>query len=161
MAGTFGGSRSRAPIVGINVTPMVDVVLVLLVIMMVSATYIVSQSLKVELPKAASTDEAVASLAAVTVAKGGALYFNQEPVTEPGLVQKLRKAYHDNAEINLIVSADRAATHGDVVHVIDLAKIEGITRFAINVEAAQRARVHLSSRLLSLATIVKDDNARP
>jgi biopolymer transport protein ExbD len=138
MAGTLGGGgRGRAPIVGINVTPMVDVVLVLLVIMMVSATYIVSQSLKVELPKAASSDESVASIAAVTVARGGGLYFNQEPVTEPGLVGKLKKAYRDNPEINLIVSADRNATHGDVVHVIDLAKIEGITRFAINVEAVQ------------------------
>ena len=137
MAGTLGGGGRRAPITGINVTPMVDVVLVLLVIMMVSATYIVSQSLKVELPKAASSDESVTSIAAVTVAKGGALYFNQEPVTEPGLVSKLRKAYKDNPEINLIVSADTNATHGQVVHVIDLAKIEGITRFAINVEAVQ------------------------
>ena len=48
MAGTLGGGGKRGPIVGINVTPMVDVVLVLLVIMMVSATYIVAQSLKVE-----------------------------------------------------------------------------------------------------------------
>jgi biopolymer transport protein ExbD len=130
-----GGGRGRAPIVGINVTPMVDVVLVLLAIMMVSATYIVSQSLKVELPKAASSDASVASIAAVTVAKGGGLYFNQEPVTESALVAKLRRAVAENPEINLIVSADRNATHGEVVHVIDLAKIEGITRFAINVEA--------------------------
>jgi biopolymer transport protein ExbD len=138
MAGTLqSGGRSRAPIVGINVTPMVDVVLVLLVIMMVSATYIVSQSLKVELPKAASTDEAVASIAAVTVQKGGALYFNQEPVDERGLIAKLRQAVTQNPEINLIVSADKNATHGEVVHVIDLAKLEGITRFAINVEAVQ------------------------
>jgi len=136
MAGTMSsGGRGRAPIVGINVTPMVDVVLVLLVIMMVSATYIVSQSLKVELPKAASSDESVASIAAVTVAKGGALYYNQEPVDEKGLVAKLKQAAAQNPEINLIVSGDRNATHGDVVHVIDLAKIEGITHFAINVEA--------------------------
>lgn len=136
MAGTTqSGGRGRAPIVGINVTPMVDVVLVLLVIMMVSATYIVSQSLKVELPKAQSSDESAASIAAVTVTKGGGLYFNQEPVTEGALVQKLRQAVRANPEINLIVSGDRNATHGDVVHVIDLAKIEGITRFAINVEA--------------------------
>ena len=52
MAGTLGNQAAgHGAIVGINVTPMVDVVLVLLVIMMVSATYIVSQSLKVELPK--------------------------------------------------------------------------------------------------------------
>ena len=65
MAGTMksGGGR-RAPIAEINVTPMVDVMLVLLVIMIVSAQYIVSQSIKVELPKAASSTESVASIAA-------------------------------------------------------------------------------------------------
>ena len=72
MAGVMHGGRgSRGGIVGINVTPMVDLVLVLLVIMMVSATYIVSQSLKVELPKAASANEAVQSLAAVTITRTG------------------------------------------------------------------------------------------
>jgi len=135
MAGTMqSGGRGRAGISGINITPMVDVVLVLLVIMMVSANYIVSQSLKVELPKAASSDESVASIAAVTVAKGGALYFNQEPIDEAGLHAKLKQAAAQNPDINLIVSGDRNATHGDVVHVIDVAKIEGITKFAINVE---------------------------
>ena len=90
MAGTLGGARGKAGMItGINVTPMVDVVLVLLVIMMVSATYIVSQSMKVELPKAASQSDSVASIAAVTLAKDGRLFFNQEPVDEPGLVGKL------------------------------------------------------------------------
>jgi len=135
MAGTMhSGGKGRAPISGINVTPMVDVVLVLLVIMMVSANYIVSQSLKVELPKAASSDDTTASVAAVTVAKGGGLYFNQEPIDENGLKAKFRQAVAQNPEINLIVSGDKNATHGDVVHVIDVAKIEGITKFAINVE---------------------------
>ena len=60
MAGT---QKRRGAIVGINVTPMVDVVLVLLVIMMVSATYIVSQSFKVDLPKTATSDESTPSLA--------------------------------------------------------------------------------------------------
>lgn len=140
MAGTMqaGGRGKRGGIiVGINVTPMVDVVLVLLVIMMVSATYIVSQSLKVELPKAASASESVASIAAVTIAKGGKMYFNQEPIDEPGLVKKLRDAVAQNPDINLIVSADKAVTHGEVVHVVDLAKLEGIAKFAINVEATQ------------------------
>jgi biopolymer transport protein ExbD len=138
MAGTTSsGGDKRGGITGINVTPMVDVVLVLLVIMMVSANFIVSQSLKVELPKAASSDDTTASLAAVTVAKGGALYFNQEPVDEPTLIKKLKQAVAGNPEINLIVSGDKAAMHGDIVHVIDLAKVEGITKFAINVETAQ------------------------
>src|SRR5262249_20512211 len=70
----------RGGIVGINVTPMVDVVLVLLVIMMVSATYIVSQSLKVELPKTATSDEQTAKTFVVTIQKDGKLFFNNEPV---------------------------------------------------------------------------------
>ncbi|EYF02616.1 ExbD/TolR family protein [Chondromyces apiculatus] len=134
MAGSTQQGRGRGGIVGINVTPMVDVVLVLLVIMMVSATYIVSQSLKVELPKTASSDEAVTTVAAVTITRDQKLYFNSEPVTEEQLVQKLRAAKGSGAEVNLVVSADEAAPHGRVVHVIDLAKVEGISKFAINVE---------------------------
>jgi biopolymer transport protein ExbD len=136
MAGTLGSGKSggHGAIVGINVTPMVDVVLVLLVIMMVSATYIVSQSLKVELPKAASANEAVQSLAAVTLAKDGSLYFNQQPITEPDLIKKFKESIAANEEMSLIVSADAAVAHGKVVHIIDVAKLEGIVKFAINVE---------------------------
>jgi biopolymer transport protein ExbD len=136
MAGTLG-KPGHGPIIGINVTPMVDVVLVLLVIMMVSATYIVSQSLKVELPKAASANEAVASLAAVTLTKDGNLYYNQQPITEPELITKFRQALAANEDMSLIVSADQEVPHGKVVHVIDLAKLEGIAKFAINVEPAK------------------------
>jgi len=137
MAGTLGKSGGGGAIVGINVTPMVDVVLVLLVIMMVSATYIVSQSLKVELPKAASSNEAVASLAAVTLTKDGKLYYNQQPITEPDLVAKFKQAIAANEDMSLIVSADQEVPHGRVVHIIDLAKLEGILKFAINVEPAK------------------------
>ena len=129
-----GGRGARGPIVGINVTPMVDVVLVLLVIMMVSATYIVSQSLKVELPKTATSDESVSTVAAVTITRDGAYFYNGEPVTEAALADKLRAAVGAGAEVSLVVSADQEALHGKVVHVIDLAKVEGITKFAINVE---------------------------
>ena len=131
------GRGGRAPIVGINVTPMVDVVLVLLVIMMVSSTYIVSQSLKVELPKTASSDESVSTVAAVTITKEGAYLFNQEPVDEAALIGKLEDAKAKGGEVNLVVSADQAALHGLVVHVIDLAKVRGITKFAINVERSR------------------------
>jgi biopolymer transport protein ExbD len=111
--------------------------LVLLVIMMVSATYIVSQSLKVELPKTASSDEAVTSLAAVTLTKDGKLFYNNEPIREDELAAKLRAAKAGGAEVNLVVTADEGATHGSVVHVIDVAKVEGISKFAIQVERSR------------------------
>jgi biopolymer transport protein ExbD len=131
---SLGGRGSRAPISGINVTPMVDVVLVLLVIMMVSANYIVSQSMNVDLPKAARGDRATATPALVSVGKDGALGWNDERVTAEQLSERLRSTHSENPDVNLLVSADTAARHGDVVHVLDLAKAVGITHFAISVE---------------------------
>jgi len=129
--------RGRAPIVGINVTPMVDVVLVLLVIMMVSATYIVAQSLKVELPKTATSDESVPQIAKVTLTREKKTLFDEQEVTEPELVAKLRAAHASTADTSLVLSADQDVTHGTVVHVIDLAKLEGIVKFAIHVERSR------------------------
>jgi biopolymer transport protein ExbD len=120
-------------IVGINVTPMVDVVLVLLVILMVSATWIVSQSMKVDLPNTATSDGSAASLAAVTIGPKGDLLFNEQPVTEPQLKEKLAEAGKKD-DVTLIVSADKAAQHGIVVHVLDLARGHNITKFAVQVE---------------------------
>jgi biopolymer transport protein ExbD len=135
MAQVVSSSRGRAPIVGINVTPMVDVMLVLLIIMMVAATYIVSQALKVELPRTATSDETVAKTYVVTVTREGNYLFNDKPVTRSELVSELKAARKSSkGEVNLVITADAAAQHGQVVGVIDTAKVEGITKFAINVE---------------------------
>ncbi|WP_434424489.1 ExbD/TolR family protein [Nannocystis pusilla] len=135
MAGTTDtGGRRRAPIAAINVTPLVDVMLVLLVIMMVSATYIVSQTLKVELPKTATSDGKTATVAAVTITDAHALYLNKQPVDEAALIAGLRGLYAADKAMTLVVSADERADHGAVVHVLDLARVEGITSFAVNVE---------------------------
>jgi biopolymer transport protein ExbD len=130
-------SRGRGTIVGINVTPMVDIVLVLLIIMMVSATYIVSQSLKVELPKTASSDDTVTKTYVVTVTKEGQYLFNDKATSQADLPALLRGAKAESKDLNLVITADEQARHGSVVGVIDLAKVEGITKFAINVEAKQ------------------------
>lgn len=138
MAGTMAArGGKRAPITGINVTPMVDVVLVLLVIMMVSAIYIVSQALKVELPKTASSDGVAQTPLVVTIQRDGNYLFNQKPIDETSLRTEFRKAKDKNKDSSLILTADREAMHGDVVHVIDLAKVEGITKFAITVDRSQ------------------------
>jgi biopolymer transport protein ExbD len=137
MAGTIAQGRSRAPIVGINVTPMVDVVLVLLVIMMVSATYIVAQSLKVELPKTATSDDAPPETATITLTKAGKTLYNDAEVGESEMIARLHAAHEKSSELSLVISADQDVTHGSVVHVIDLAKVEGITKFAIHVERSR------------------------
>ena len=134
MASALSPRGGRGGIVGINVTPMVDVVLVLLIIMMVSATYIVSQSLKVELPKTASSDETVSKTYVVTVTKEGNYFFNDKPISKQALAAQFRAAHAASKDVNLVITADEDAHHGKVVAVIDMAKVEGITKFAINVE---------------------------
>ena len=135
-AAVGGGGRRRGGIVGINVTPMVDIMLVLLVTMMVSSLYIVSRALKVELPKSASSDESSTSPVTVTLTKDAKVYLNGELITgDDELSARFLKARAGGAEPNLVVSADAEALHGRVVHVIDLAKLQGITKFAINVKS--------------------------
>jgi biopolymer transport protein ExbD len=133
---TARGPGSRAGIVGINVTPFVDISLVLLVIMMVSSTYIVSQALKVELPKTATSDEKVTRTYVVTITKSGELLFNDAPISPKELEEKLRAA-RASEDVSLVVSADQNALHGRVVEVIDTAKLAGVTKFAINVERSK------------------------
>jgi len=136
-AAVQGGRKRRGgAIVGINVTPMVDIMLVLLVIMMVSSIYIVSRALKVELPKSASSDEAAQSPITVTLTKDVKTYVNGELIAgDAELVERFQRARAGGAEPNLVVSADAEALHGRVVHVIDLAKQQGIVKFAINVSS--------------------------
>jgi len=134
MAGTLGGTGRARAISGINVTPLVDVVLVLLVILMVSSTYIVSQTLKVQLPKAKNSDGAADRPTTVTLLKNGDLKFNDVAVQDQELAEKLRAASDSNPDLSLVVSADKEVQHGNVVHVLDLAKTAGITKFAINVQ---------------------------
>jgi biopolymer transport protein ExbD len=133
MAGTLAAGGRRKAITGINVTPLVDVVLVLLVILMVSSTYIVAQTLKVQLPKAKSTDGAAEKPTTVSLLKDGSLKYNDDTIDESELGKRLTVAIGQDPEMSLVVSADAAVQHGTVVHVLDLAKLAGVTKFAINV----------------------------
>ena len=133
MAGTLGGGGRARTIAAINVTPLVDVVLVLLIILMVSSTYIVAQTLKVQLPKARSTDGTADKPTKVELLKDGTLRFNDNKVTEAELTEKVKEAVVADPEMSLVVSADKEVQHGNVVHMLDIAKLAGVTKFAINV----------------------------
>ena len=133
MAGTSSGDDDDI-IVGINVTPLVDVVLVLLIIFMVTATYIVRASIEVDLPRAAHGGEATGALLSVVITRDGTLYLDGVQRSEAELVDRAREAAAANPEARAIISADKGALHGAVVRVIDVVKGAGISRFAINIE---------------------------
>ena len=138
MAGgaSFGGGDDdgQMMIVGINVTPLVDITLVLLIIFMVTASYIVNPAIKVDLPKAASGTEQTKTTLALTIAKDGVVYLNGERTNDSGIVQYIGGELPKNPDLQAIIAADKVVPHGDVIHVIDLVKRSGVHRFALNVD---------------------------
>jgi biopolymer transport protein TolR len=127
-------------ITGINITPLVDVVLVLLIIFMVTANFIVRETMEVDLPRAANAGETVQGLLAVVLDKHGRLYLDGEEVSEAQLRVKVAESVKRDAETRAILSADQALPYGEVMHLIDVVKGEGVTRFALNIEKDARSR---------------------
>jgi len=131
---TGGDADDDDLISGINVTPLVDVVLVLLIIFMVTATYIVRASIEVDLPRAAHGGEATGTILSVIVTRDGQVWLDGARRTEDELGARTRAAVAKDADARAIISADKGALHGAVVRVIDLVRGAGVTRFAIHVE---------------------------
>jgi biopolymer transport protein TolR len=124
---------------GINVTPLVDITLVLLIIFMVTATYIASGGIKIDLPKAASGTEQTKSTLALSLTKDGTLFLNGGKTSDAAVVKFIGETLPRTPDLQAIIAADRVVPHGDVVHVIDLVKRAGVRRFAINVDPAAAA----------------------
>lgn len=138
MAGHIS-DRDDEEITGINVTPLVDVMLVLLIIFMVTSTYIVQQSIQVQLPKA-DTGENTAKTKnlAFVMDKEGHLFMDGKAITIaelPGLVQSIKSASPES-QLQAMVSADKETRHGFVVELIDTVRKQGIVDLAINVESS-------------------------
>jgi len=117
---------------GINVTPLVDVVLVLLVILMVTAGYIVSQAIPVDLP-AGATGEATPSALAISIDAEGRRYLDGKPITEERLREALRRARQTRHDLRAIIAADGSVPHRNVVRLVDLLRQEGLFQFAFNI----------------------------
>ncbi|TMA39810.1 MAG: biopolymer transporter ExbD [Deltaproteobacteria bacterium] len=136
MAGAAVDNEDEA-ITGINVTPLVDITLVLLIIFMVTARYIVKETIEVELPRAAHGGETVQKTFAVLVTREGRSFLNGVPVDDEALVSEVHKARAAGEDVQAIVGADKNATHGTVTHLLDLLKGAGVTKFAIQIEKQQ------------------------
>jgi len=117
---------------GINVTPLVDVVLVLLIVLMLSASYSVSRALPMQLPKAATGEPGKSTPLAISVDRAGSLYLDGKAISKPALRSRVH-SQGGAGDTSALIAADGAAEHRAVVGVIDLLRAEGVTRFAINV----------------------------
>lgn len=119
----------------INITPFVDVVLVLLVIFMVTAPVMLKESLKVNLPKTLTSDISTkAESIGIAITKEGQVLFNGKLLSSESLNLELMRLSKDAPMTNFLISADTETRHGDVVKMIDLLKKNNLNRFALQVE---------------------------
>lgn len=122
----------------INITPLVDIMLVLLIIFMLVSTLVDFSAIKVELPKAATGETAKIESVAIVITRAGEYFVAGNLVDS---FEALRKILEDKKNINpdlqAVISADTNVSHGHVVKVIDLIRKLNITKFAISVELSE------------------------
>lgn len=120
-------------IAGINVTPLVDVTLVLLIIFMVTAKIIVSQGMPMDLPKAAS-GESLQTVFSVELTQDGRTRVDSNLVASDEAIGTLAKeAKALNRDLRAVIRADQKVEHGRVIHVLDLLKRSGVAKIAFAV----------------------------
>jgi|JI10StandDraft_1071094.scaffolds.fasta_scaffold1524967_2 biopolymer transport protein ExbD len=140
MAGSVPDSSSEDSgiISSINITPFVDVVLVLLVIFMVTAPMLVKDILEIKLPKTLTGDGKMLQTLGVAVNKDGNILLNGQITDEEGLRVAAKEALGKDPTSQAIISADVEAAYGKVVRVIDLLKSNGVERFAVQIEKEEK-----------------------
>lgn len=131
MAG-FSGSDDDI-IAGINITPLVDIILVVLIIFMVTTTYIVKAQIEVDLPKAASGQSEVQETIALQIKADGTFYMDGKATTLKDIGEWAVNAKKRNPEIRAIIAADKSVKYEKVVDLIDTIKVNGIGKFALNI----------------------------
>jgi len=128
-------------IAGINVTPLVDVTLVLLIIFIVTAKIVVAPTVPMELPVASSTQETQV-IFSVVVPASGAMLINGAPIADDAAAVRLaEEAARTDRDVRAVINADGAVPHRRVIHILDLLKRGGVTHIAFGaVSAEEEAR---------------------
>lgn len=120
---------------GINITPLVDIMLVLLIIFMLVSSIVDFNAIKVELPQAATGENVHTKTVSIMISQDGDFYLAGDKaesfdVLESELALKKEKT----PDLQVAISADRKTYHQEVIRVIDMVRKLEINRFAINVE---------------------------
>ena len=131
------GADRNETIAEINVVPLVDIVLVILIIFMVSAPIFIKPSININLPQAATGKEDVPSNLNITISADGKIDYNGEIVTKDQLAERVAVDVKKNAEVHAVIAADKSVSHGTVIEILDSLQIKGVKKFAINVQVPQ------------------------
>ena len=125
-----GGTNERGGIIeGINVTPLVDIALVLLIIFIVTAKIVVAPAVPMDLPEASQAEE-LQTIFSVGVGPDGSLLVDGVEGPDGALQDKAREALDRDSELRAVIQADGSVPHRRVIEVLDHLKVAGIERVA-------------------------------
>jgi biopolymer transport protein ExbD len=114
---------------GINVTPLVDITLVLLIVFMVTAKIIVSSALPLDLPSAAKGDQ-VQMVFSLEMHANGDVFVDNKKTNDDQVIGLAKEALSKNKDLRAVIRADKTVQHGRIIRMLDLLKQAGITRIA-------------------------------
>ncbi len=120
----------------IEIIPMIDTMFFLLVFFMVATLSMTMQrGIQVNLPHAASARDEIKQVVTLTLTKEGKLYFDKETIPSPAeAALRLAALSKANTEVSVVINADRAVEHGQVVDLMDAARQAGVTKIAVAVK---------------------------
>ncbi len=126
--------RARKRSVIINLTSLIDVMFLLVLFFMVSATFVSQPSISLQLPDARHSDVARQTPIVVYIDQRGGVYLNDEPIEPALLGQALANRLADVTDKEVVLKADARVSHGDVIHVLDVLKGAGVKKLVVATE---------------------------
>ena len=137
--GSKFGSGDDGVIADINITPFVDIVLVVLIIFMVTTPAMIKQSIKVNLPDAATGEpNPEGTNLGLTLLSDGGMLLDGEPVSTPQLLDAIHAAKAKSKDdVIALIAADKTVAYGRVMWLVDLLRNEGVAKYAWNIDKTQ------------------------
>ena len=136
-----GALESDEAITGINVTPLVDITLVLLIIFMVTTKIVLNQAVPLDLPKAATgTSELQVVFSIVLAVDGRTIVDGKLVPNDEAILALARDSQSQHPDLRAVIKADSAVTHGRVIHVLDLLKQAHVAKIAFGVSPTPPAQ---------------------
>jgi biopolymer transport protein ExbD len=139
MSPVSGGDDTSGIVSEINITPLTDIFLVLLIIFMITSSAMIESGGKVNLPKAVAT-QSESRGTTVTLTPKRDIYVNQKEVSENNLEATLKDALNGNADKTVILRGDKDVLLGDTVKVMSIIKRAGASEIAIAAEVERNSR---------------------
>ncbi|PLX69427.1 MAG: biopolymer transporter ExbD [Denitrovibrio sp.] len=127
-------SKKETDNIEVNLTPLIDVVFLLLIFFMVSTTFIYSNSIDVNLPAAKGDETSISESIRVVLTQAGAINIDGTSYEEKVVLDQLTEMKKAKPESTVIIEADKNVSHGRVVFIMDASRKAGFAKFAIAVE---------------------------